>query len=88
MFDRWSCLLLSAAALVLCVEADAQNPGQSSPVELPFITTKKPVTLLSANEGVSDILWRRTPEGLIDFEMKTPDSFTVIRLWPDRPPFA
>ena len=26
------------------------------------------------------------PEGLIDFEMKTPDSFTVIRLWPDRPP--
>ena len=86
MFDRWTICVLSAAALVLCGEALAQNSGQYSPVEPPFITTKKPITLLSANEGISDILWRRTPEGLIDFEMKTPDSFTVIRLWPNRPP--
>ena len=34
----------------------------------------------------SDVVWRKTPEGLVDFEVKTKDSFTVIRLYPDKPP--
>ncbi len=44
------------------------------------------MTLLSANDGASDVVWRKTPEGLVDYEVKTQDSFTVIRLYPDRPP--
>ena len=28
--------------------------------EKPYITTKTPLTLLSANDGESDILWRKT----------------------------
>ena len=56
--------------------------------EEPYITTKTPLTLLSANDGESDILWRRTEEGLIDYSIKTKDSFTVIRLGPDHPPIC
>ncbi len=56
--------------------------------EPPYITTKTPLTLLSANDGEMDILWRKTPEGLIDYEVKTEDSFTVIRLGPDHPPIC
>jgi len=54
--------------------------------ERPYITTTTPITLLSANDGETDIMWRQTPEGLIDYEVKTEDSFTVIRLGPDHPP--
>lgn len=56
--------------------------------ERPYITTKTPITLLSANDGESDVMWRKTPEGLIDYEVKTEDSFTVIRLGPDHPPIC
>jgi hypothetical protein len=56
--------------------------------EEPYITTKSRVTLLSANDGETDVLWRKTTEGLIDYEMKTRDSFTVIRLGPDHPPVS
>ena len=56
--------------------------------ERPYITTKKPITLLSANDGETDVMWRKTPEGLIDYEIKTKDSFTVIRLGPDHPPIC
>jgi hypothetical protein len=84
MCDRWTSLVLSATTLALCGQTQSLKPAEHSTA--PYISVKEPITLLSANEGVSDILWRRTPEGLIDFEMKTPDSFTVIRLWPDRPP--
>ena len=56
--------------------------------EPPYITTKTPITLLSANDGEMDVMWRQTPEGLIDYEVKTEDSFTVIRLGPDHPPIC
>ncbi len=56
--------------------------------EPPYITTKMPVTLLSANDGETDVLWRTTPEGLIDYHVKTKDSFTVIRLGSDHPPVS
>ena len=56
--------------------------------ERPYITTKTPITLLSANDGETDVMWRQTPEGLIDYEVKTEDSFTVIRLGPDHPPIC
>ena len=54
----------------------------------PYITTKSPITLLSANDGETDIAWRKTPEGLVDYDIKTKDSFTVIRLGPDHPPIC
>lgn len=57
-------------------------------VEPPYITTKTPVTLLSANDGETDVLWRTTEDGLIDYNVKTKDSFTVIRLSPDHPPLC
>lgn len=52
----------------------------------PWITTSRPITLLSANDGELDTTWRQTDTGLIDYEIKTRDSFTVIRLFPDKPP--
>ena len=56
--------------------------------EKPYITTKTRITLLSANDGEMDVLWRTTKEGLIDYKIKTKDSFTVIRLGPDHPPIT
>ena len=56
--------------------------------EQPYITTRTPLTLLSANDGESDLLWRKTEEGLIDYNIRTKDSFTVIRLGPDHPPIS
>lgn len=56
--------------------------------EKPYITTQSEITLLSANDGEMDIQWRKTAEGLIDYEVKTKDSFTVIRLGPDHPPIC
>lgn len=60
----------------------------SSGDEKPFITTQTPLTLLSANDAETDPGWRRTKEGLIDRNVKTKDSFTVIRLGPDHPPIC
>ncbi|MEE3371506.1 MAG: WD40 repeat domain-containing protein [Planctomycetota bacterium] len=54
----------------------------------PYITTRTPVTLLSANDGDVDFLWRKTREGLRDREVKTQDSITVIHLGPDHPPIT
>jgi len=54
----------------------------------PFITTQTPLTLLSANDGETDIDWRKTREGLNDREVKTQDSITVIHLGPDHPPIT
>ena len=56
--------------------------------ERPYITTQSPITLLSANDGETDIRWRKTPEGLNDREVKTEDSITVIHLGPDHPPIT
>jgi WD40 repeat protein len=56
--------------------------------EKPYITTQSPITLLSANDGETDIRWRKTPEGLNDREVKTQDSITVIHLGPDHPPIT
>ena len=52
----------------------------------PYLTVETKITLLSANDGSSDVVWRKTPEGLVDFDVKTKDSFTVFRLYPDKPP--
>ena len=54
----------------------------------PFITTQTPLTLLSVNDGETDIDWRKTREGLNDREVKTQDSITVIHLGPDHPPIT
>jgi hypothetical protein len=54
----------------------------------PFITTQTPLTLLSVNDGETDIMWRKTREGLNDREVKTQDSITVIHLGPDHPPIT
>jgi hypothetical protein len=56
--------------------------------EKPYITTQSPITLLSANDGETDIRWRKTREGLNDREVKTQDSITVIHLGPDHPPIT
>jgi hypothetical protein len=56
--------------------------------ETPYITTKSEITLLSANDGEMDPARRTTVEGLTDYEVKTKDSFTVIRLGPDHPPVS
>ena len=56
--------------------------------EKPYITTQSPITLLSANDGETDIRWRKTLEGLNDREVKTEDSITVIHLGPDHPPIT
>jgi hypothetical protein len=52
----------------------------------PYLTTKSEITLLSTNDGETDPAWRTTVDGLTDYEVKTKDSFTVIRLGPDHPP--
>jgi len=54
----------------------------------PFITTQSPITLLSANDGETDVTWRKTPEGLNDRAVKTQDSITVVHLGPDHPPIS
>ena len=62
------------------------NAPQSD--DKPYITTQTPITLLSANDGDVDFLWRKTREGLRDREVKTRDSITVIHLGPDHPPIS
>ena len=52
----------------------------------PYITTKTPITLLSANDGETAPFELTTPEGLADWVLKRKDSFTVIQLGPDHPP--
>ena len=52
----------------------------------PYITTKTPITLLSANDGETAPFELSTPEGLADWVLKRKDSFTVIQLGPDHPP--
>ena len=54
----------------------------------PYITTRSPVTLLSANDAEVNFLWRKTREGLRDREVKSQDSITVIHLGPDHPPIS
>jgi DNA-binding beta-propeller fold protein YncE len=71
-------ILLTILAYPMLVSAD----------EKPYITTQTSLTLLSANDGETDPLWRKTKDGLIDRNAKTKDSFTVIRLGPDDPPTA
>ena len=63
-------------------------PTSLTAQEKPYITTRRPITLLSANDGEIDPVWRQTDEGLIDYDIKTKDSFTVIRLSPDNPPVS
>ena len=52
----------------------------------PYITTKSPLTLLSANDGETAPFELTTPDGLADWVLKRKDSFTVIQLGPDHPP--
>ena len=80
--DRGLQRLLAVAAILL-----SQVPVGAEE-DFPFITTNTPITLLSTNDGERDPEWRRTPEGLVDYEIKTPDSITVIRLFPDQPPVS
>jgi hypothetical protein len=63
-------------------------PTVLSADERPYLTTKDEITLISANDGETDLWWRTTTEGLRDFQIKTRDSFTVIRLGPDHPPIT
>ncbi len=55
---------------------NAENP--------PFLTTKTPVTLVSANDGES--VFTRSEEGEVGKRQLVKDSITVIHLGPDHPP--
>ena len=52
----------------------------------PYLTTRTPITLLSANDGETAPFDLTTPDGLADWDLKRKDSFTVIQLGPDHPP--
>ncbi|MBB74199.1 MAG: hypothetical protein CMJ75_06775 [Planctomycetaceae bacterium] len=65
-----------------------QNPQAERGDFKPYITTRTPLTLPSANDGDVDFLWRKTREGRRDREVKTQDSITVIHLGPDHPPIT
>ena len=67
--------------------ATSLNPGCCSAVaaqETPFLTTRQPLTLLSANDGASLSRWGGTDVPSEADAM--PDSITVIHLGPDHPP--
>ena len=68
--------LIIFAAHLVCVFA--QNH--------PYLTTRTPITLLSANDGETAPFDLTTPDGLADWDLKRTDSFTVIQLGPDHPP--
>ena len=46
----------------------------------PYITTKTPITLLSANDGETAPFELTTPEGLADWVLKRKDSFLLSNL--------
>ena len=56
--------------------------------EKPYITTKTPLTLLSANDAEANPILMRTDDGLTDDTLMAQDSFTVIRLGPNDPPIC
>ena len=68
--------------------AGLRRPAAQRATSRPYITTRSPITLLSANDAEVDFLWRKTREGLRDREVKTQDSITVIHLGPDHPPIS
>lgn len=70
------------AALVLAIEtvAVAQDPVS------PWIKTRQPMTLLSANDG--QVHLRINAEMKFDRENMTQDSLTVVHLGPDHPPIV
>ena len=74
MCDGWTSLVMSAATLALVWAGRREPAWYSARRSRRLFTAKEPIDLLRANEGVSDILGEEAPEGLIDFEMKTPDS--------------
>ncbi|MBM99083.1 MAG: hypothetical protein CMJ77_08145 [Planctomycetaceae bacterium] len=64
--------------ICLVAEIRAEDP--------PYLTTQSPITLFSTNDGEVKQLTQLTDEQTTDWELKTKDSFTVIRLGPDHPP--
>ena len=65
-----------------------RRPAEHLDASKPYMTTRSPITLLSANDAEVDFLWRKTREGLRDREVKSQDSITVIHLGPDHPPIS
>jgi len=63
-------------------------PAEHLDASKPYITTRSPITLLSANDAEVDFLWRKNREGLRDREVKSQDSITVIHLGPDHSPIS
>ena len=63
-------------------------PAEQLDASKPYITTRSPITLLSANDAEVDFLWRKNREGLRDREVKSQDSITVIHLGPDHSPIS
>jgi DNA-binding beta-propeller fold protein YncE len=76
--------LLWTGCLLILVMA-GQTPAQEhapSDVQLPYLTTVQPITLLSANDG--ELRFLHTATGAEQHCVN--DSFTVIHLGPDHPP--
>ncbi len=69
-------LLFSVPWLIVSMTASAD--------ERPFLTTKTPVTLLSANDG--EIALTRSAGGEITKRQRVKDSVTIVHLGPDHPP--
>lgn len=54
--------------------------------ELPYLTTRSPITLVSTSDGEFNQCFQFKNDGTPDWELKTKDCFTVIHLGPNHPP--
>lgn len=80
MTDTTQVTRVRACAMALAIWAAISFTAYGQ--DFPYLTTAKPVTLLSANDG--DVLPLIDPE----MEYETKDSITVVRLSPDQPPWV
>lgn len=75
--------ILAPGMLVLIAWAGSAATAAQDP---PYLTSREPITILSANDGQSHL--RLTPGMQRDLENQTRDSITVIHLGPDHPPIV
>ena len=79
MFRPFCSIVVAAAALGVLALG-----GISRAEEDPYLTTKTPVTLLSANDG--EFVYQRDENGKAGTVQFVKDSITVVHLGPDHPP--
>ena len=75
---------LPASFTAVLLSMGLANAAQAE--DWPYLTTRSPITLLSANDGEIAQLFQLTDDQTTDWKLKTKDSFTVIHLGPDHPP--